>query len=65
MPLAAACLVLVVVVLWRSPSEQAAVSPATMELSEVEQLESTLDDIDVLQTLGVSLAQEPASKQSL
>ncbi len=63
MSLAAACLVLAGVALFRLPS--GADLPAQTDKIDVEQVEKTLDDMDMLRQLGLNTQEESQSKQTL
>ena len=66
MPLAAACLALVAVSVWRGPlAPGAGPVPATMDSAEVQQVEDVLADVDMLQQLGITEPSAPSNRQTL
>jgi hypothetical protein len=54
MPLAAACMALVAVAVWRGPATRENPLP-TMDSAEAQQVEDALTDVDMLRQLGVTL----------
>jgi hypothetical protein len=54
MPLAAACVALVAVAVWRGPGPRENPLP-TMDSAEAQQVEDALTDVDMLRQLGVTL----------
>lgn len=62
MPLAAACLALVAVSVWRGPL---APVPVAMDSAEVQQVEDVLADVDMLQQLGITEPAASSNRQTL
>ena len=64
MPLAAACVALLAVAVWRGPGD--AQAPAvSMDSAEVQQVEDTLSDLEMLRQLGLTETSPAAGRQSL
>jgi hypothetical protein len=64
MPLAAACMVLVAVLVFRGPSDVEWQTKAAPSI-DIEQVERTLDDLEMLKQLGVTEAAESSDSRTL
>lgn len=66
LPVAAACAVLMAVFLFQAPSEQQLQKQMTVESFDVEQVEKTLDDMEMLRQMGGLLQrEEPSGRRAL
>ncbi len=66
MPLAAACLALVAVSVWRGPLAPGdRPLPAAMDSAEAQQVEDVLADVDMLQQLGITEPAASSNRQTL
>ncbi|MBK5293144.1 MAG: hypothetical protein JJE04_15910 [Acidobacteriia bacterium] len=65
LPMAAACIVLMAVFLFQAPSEQQLQKKMTVEFIDVEQVEKTLDDMEMLRQMEGLLQEEPVSRRAL
>jgi anti-sigma factor RsiW len=65
LPVAAACMALMAMFLLRAPSDVQGQQQMSTEAIDLEQVEKTLDDLEMLRQLGVALPEPPAAPQSL
>jgi len=65
LPVAAACMAVMAVLLFQAPGEMQLQPQMSTEAIDLEQVEKTLDDLEMLRQLGVALPEQPAGPQSL
>ncbi len=65
LPMAAACLVMIAVFLFQAPGDQQLQKQMTVETIDVEQVEKTLDDMEMLRQMGGLFQEAPTSRRAL